>query len=53
MKAPPYLSAVALTVANLLLPELDTLVGVYRWARLNAGSWLNGRRMAVSTFEQA
>ena len=50
MKAPPYLNALALAVANLLLPELETFLDALHWTRVNAGALFNARRTAVNVF---
>jgi len=39
MKTLPYLNAIALTLASVLIPQLDTLLDVYRWAQANAAYW--------------
>jgi hypothetical protein len=53
MKAPPLLGAFALIVANLLLPELETLLDAFHWSRVSVGAWWVARKMTTHVLAQS
>ena len=53
MKAPPLLGALALIVANLLLPELETMLDAFHWSRVSVGAWFVAWKMTPHVFTQS